>query len=128
MECLRASEQTLLLRPWRLLLHAPTRRRIQPSDLLRIRTPELPNRSILPMHLHRRKHPPRMERRQRKRSNDNHDTLQDDKVRLILHDGVAPPARHLRDTEHASRPDGDVGEGEAGDEELEASRGKGFDG
>ena len=63
-----------------------------------------------------------MESSQTQGSNRNHDTVQNDKVRLILHDRVAPPSGHLADTEDTTSEDGNVCEREAANEQLEARR------
>lgn len=60
-----------------------------------------------------------MEASQADGSDGDHDAIKDDKVGLILHDGIAPATRHLADTEDATGEDGDVGEAEARDEDLE---------
>ena len=69
-----------------------------------------------------------MEGRQAERGDANHDAVQDDKVRLILHDGVSPALGHLADTEDATDEDGQVGQDEAAGEELEACRVQELDG
>ena len=91
-------------------------------NFLRLRISELSNRAGLAMHLHFREHESGMESGQAQGSNGNHDAVQNDKVRLILHDRVAPPIGHLTDTEDTTSEDGEVREGEAADEQLEACR------
>ena len=91
-------------------------------NLLRLRSGEFPDRAGLAMHLHLREHESGMEGSQAQGSNSNHDAVQNDKVRLILHDRVAPSIGHLTDTEDTTREDGDVCEGEAANEQPEACR------
>ena len=50
----------------------------------------------------------------------DHDTVQDDEVGLVLHDGRSPSVGHLADTVDAANEDGEVGDGDAAGEELEA--------
>lgn len=72
------------------------------------------------MHLHFPEHPSGVESSQTDRHNSDHDAVQSDEVCLGLHDRITPPLGHLADTEDATREDGDIGKGKAGNEELEA--------
>ncbi len=54
------------------------------------------------------------------RCNHDHNAIQPDEVWLGLHDRIAPPFGHLADTEDATGEDGDVGQGQTGDEEPKA--------
>ena len=91
-------------------------------NLFRLRGREFPHRAGLAMHLHFREDESGMESGEAQGSNGDHDAVQHDKVRLILHDGVAPPIGHLTDTEDTTSEDGEVREGEAADEQLEPCR------
>ena len=91
-------------------------------NLLRLRRGEFRNRARLAMHLHLREHESGMESSQAQGSNGNHDAVKNDKVRLILHDRVAPPIGHFTDTEDTTSEDGYVCEAEAADEQSEACR------
>ena len=63
-----------------------------------------------------------MAHRQGNSSNSNHDTVENNKVDLILHDWTTPAMRHLRDTVHASREDGCVSKDDGTSKDLEATR------
>ncbi len=72
------------------------------------------------MHLHLLEHPSRVKGSQTDRCNHDHNAIQPDEVWLGLHDRIAPPFGHLADTEDATGEDGDVGQGQTGDEEPKA--------
>ncbi len=50
----------------------------------------------------------------------NHDTVENDKVGLILHDWISPTFGHLSDTEDTTHEDGNKGQGKTADENLPA--------
>ena len=110
--------ETLLL--WLNRLFDVTERRLgASSDLLVIGHLELGNGAGLAVHLHGWEHPSRVEGGQAECGNGDHDTVEDDEVSLILHDGVAPAAHHFTDTVDATSEDSDVGEAKSTDEDLE---------
>ena len=69
-----------------------------------------------------------MEDRQTQRRDRDHNAIKNNKLNLILHDGVCPAARHLSDTEHATGEDDEESEDDGPSEELEVARGEQVDG
>lgn len=123
----RPPEETLLL--WFGSLDTISRRGGTPTgDLLRIRELEFRDGVLLPMHLHLLEHPSGMECRQAEHRNRNHDAVKNDKVDLVLHDGVTPSLGHLPDTKDATDEDGEERNHNAGNEKLEAGVVGEFDG
>lgn len=60
-----------------------------------------------------------MEKSQAKRRNRTHDPIQHDEIRLVLHNAIRPTTRHLCNTEHAPREDGQVRQRDGAREEAE---------
>lgn len=63
-----------------------------------------------------------MEGDEEESSNGNHAAVEDEELRLVLHDFVPPSGSKLSDTEDATGEDGDESDEETGNEKLEAGR------
>ena len=71
---------------------------------------------------HLLKQQPRMTNRQRNGRKSNHNPIQHDELVFIAHDGVPPPARHLRNAKHTSYEDPQVGQRDTSREHPEPRR------
>jgi len=75
------------------------------------------------VHLHLREDITGMENSEAQRRDGNHDAVENDELCLVLHDLVPPSWAQLGDTVDATGEDGEVGDEETRNEELEAGSG-----
>ena len=54
--------------------------------------------------------------------NSDHDTIKDDEIDFVLHDGVGPSIGHFRDTENAAGEDDEERKHDGRGEEFEVAR------
>lgn len=71
--------------------------------------------------LHLREGPARVEHRQTYGCDKDHDAVEDDEIRLVLHNGIAPTVGHLGDTVDTADEDGQEGNEDGGHEEFEGA-------